>query len=125
MKPTANHAGGCHPTYSAGAPYVAGQQVSATATIETPTTTPCTCSDANCPNNPGQTTGCTKTTTVTTYETNNYQCIDSSNPNWVFCSDGGYDPVGQFGSIVWVKKAQCSVSPPLCECLSCADGPRT
>ncbi|EJK76588.1 hypothetical protein THAOC_01640 [Thalassiosira oceanica] len=107
-KPTAHHAGGCHPPYSAGADYAAGQQVSATATTETPGTTPCTCSDASCPNNPGQTTGCTKTTTVTTSETYNYQCVDSSNPNWHYCKNPGFEPTGLHGGLAWVKGAQCS-----------------
>ncbi|EJK64822.1 hypothetical protein THAOC_14403, partial [Thalassiosira oceanica] len=107
-KPTDHHAGGCHPAYSAGASYAAGQQVSATATAETPTTTPCTCSEASCPSNPGQTTGCTKTTTVMTSETYNYQCVDSSNPNWHYCSSSGYKPTGEYGSLAWVKGTQCS-----------------
>jgi len=99
---------GCQPVYSAGASYAADQQVSATTVVETPTTNSCRCSDASCPSNPGQTTGCTKTATVTTYETYNYQCVDSSDPNWVHCSNVGYAPTGIYGGHAWVKGAQCS-----------------
>merc|ERR1719223_1261592 len=94
----------CHPAFAGSSTYGPGAYVSAPSTVET--TTPCTCGDSACPTPAGQTSGCSTTTTTT--ETHNYQCVSGANS--AYCNQDAFKPgSSEHWSLAWTKEsAQCS-----------------
>ena len=96
---------GCYSPYVNGGSYSAGNTVSATTIAKTTTTTACTIGDVGCPASGYL------TTTTSTSEAHNYECLSGANS--AFCGVGAYTPTGIYSSTSWIKKSVCTVSRSL------------